>query len=238
MDNKIASPSALHPMLWVAAISVTLLSLAGIASLTGLLPPMHTPAAVSTAVPADTASPAVSSVKPAVPELPVAAKAPEAKPAVVQHKPAKRSVVAHNEARPAAALPPPAGAGVPPDYVTSRPVSAAAPACANCGLVSGVRQVSREGQGSGLGAVAGGVLGGVLGNQVGNGSGRTLATIAGAVGGGLLGNRVEKTQRESIVYQTSVRMDDGSTQVIETGSAPSWRNGDPVRLIDGAIVPR
>lgn len=232
MDNQIASPSSLHPMLWIAAISVTLLSLAGIASLTGLLPAMHTPSAMSTAVPADTASPAVSVVKPAVPEAPVAAKTPEAKPAAVQHKPVKRTVVAHNEARPGAALLPTAAAGVPPDYAAAR-----AP-CANCGLVSGVRQVSREGQGSGLGAVAGGVLGGVLGNQVGNGNGRTLATIAGAVGGGLLGNKVEKTQRESVAYQTSVRMDDGSTQTIETSSAPSWRNGDPVRLIDGAIVPR
>jgi outer membrane lipoprotein SlyB len=105
-------------------------------------------------------------------------------------------------------------------------------------VISGIKQIAREGQGSGLGVVAGGLLGGVLGNQVGNGRGRTLATIAGAVGGGYVGNRVEKSQRETVAYQISVRMEDGTEQVIEANSTPAWRTGDQVKLVNGAIVSR
>jgi uncharacterized protein YcfJ len=38
----------------------------------------------------------------------------------------------------------------------------------------------------------GAVVGGVLGNQVGQGSGKTVATILGALGGGYLGNEIAK----------------------------------------------
>jgi len=256
MENKIASASSMHPMLWVAAISVTLLSFAGIASLTGLLPLKSEPvpavsapvASVGTALPAYAPPPPVPTPAPATADAPVAPVAQEsataAVPPVAHHKTAKKKVVAHNAPSvqsPATAVPPPLGAGVPPDYAPPPPETSAAPVashCANCGVVSSVRQISREGQGSGLGAVAGGVLGGVLGNNVGNGNGRTLATIAGAVGGGFLGNKVEKTQRQTVGYQISVRMEDGSTEVIEANTAPPWRSGDHVKLVNGAIVSR
>jgi len=39
-----------------------------------------------------------------------------------------------------------------------------------------------------VGIATGAVVGGLLGNQVGGGNGKTLATVAGAVGGGYLGN--------------------------------------------------
>ncbi len=47
-------------------------------------------------------------------------------------------------------------------------------------------------QNSPVGIGVGAVIGGLLGSQVGNGNGRTLATIAGAVGGGYVGNEVAK----------------------------------------------
>ncbi len=250
MENKIAS-SSLHPMLWVAAISLTLLSFAGIASLTGLLPTksaaLQTISVNETApVYAALAPAAVPAPPPALPPVEVVAEtAPEALPAVVPppavKKPVKKKVVAQASPHPPAETPPQIGSGVPPDYAPPSPIVTTPPApppCTNCGVISGVRQVAQEGQGSGLGVIAGGLLGGLLGNQVGNGKGRTLATIAGAVGGGYVGNRVEKSQRETLAYQISVRMEDGSDQVVESSSAPSWRTGDHVKLVNGSIVSR
>jgi outer membrane lipoprotein SlyB len=251
METKTSSSSSLHPMLWVAAISLTLLSFAGIASLTGLLPTKS--AAVST-IAANETVPVYAALAPAaVPTpplaLPPAAIAPEPAPEVlpieaplpVVKKPVKKKVVAQATPHLPAETPPHIGSGVPPNYAPPPPVVTAPPApppCSNCGVISGIRQVAQEGQGTGLGVVAGGVLGGLLGNQVGNGKGRTLATIAGAVGGGYVGNRVEKSQRETVAYQISVRMEDGTDQVIESSSAPAWRTGDHVKLVNGAIVSR
>jgi outer membrane lipoprotein SlyB len=92
---------------------------------------------------------------------------------------------------------------------------AAAPVCANCGVVESVRTVTKKGQGTGVGAVAGGVVGGVLGNQVGKGNGRTAMTVLGAVGGGFAGNEVEKRARSVTVHEVRVRMDDGTLRTIE-----------------------
>jgi outer membrane lipoprotein SlyB len=91
---------------------------------------------------------------------------------------------------------------------------AAAPACANCGVVEAVTAVRHEGEGSGLGAVAGGVLGGVVGHQIGGGNGKKAMTVLGAVGGGLAGNEIEKRQRATTSYQVQVRMADGSLRSV------------------------
>jgi outer membrane lipoprotein SlyB len=87
--------------------------------------------------------------------------------------------------------------------------------CHNCGTVTAVTPIEREGNASGTGAVAGGVLGAVVGNQVGQGDGKTVATILGAIGGGLAGNAVEKKMKKETVFQVQVRMDDGSTRSFE-----------------------
>lgn len=137
----------------------------------------------------------------------------------------------------APAVPPSFGTGVPPDYVPPSTASApVAPRCADCGVVASIRQLTHEGEGSGLGAVAGGVLGGVLGSNVGRGDGRTLATIAGAVGGGMLGNKIEKSQKQSVSYQITVHMEDGTDQLLDVATEPSWRIGDRVKLVNGRLV--
>lgn len=231
-----ASVTSLHPVLWVAAIAVTLLSLVGIASLTGLLPSRSEPAAVQASV---AAAPTPAAVPEAAPppavekSAPPAAAAPRAPALHATRKPTPEKPVP--AAPRVAALPPPAGAGVPPDYA---PPPAAPAKCVDCGVVAAVKQVAHEGQGTGLGAIAGGVVGGALGNNIGRGDGRTLATIAGMVGGGLLGNKLEKGQRQTVGYQVSVRFDDGSERMIEFGSLPSWRVGDRVRVLNGGLVAR
>ena len=105
-----------------------------------------------------------------------AAKAPEAKPA---RKPV-RHAAAPKRAEPAA---------------KPTQVAEAKPACADCGVIEGVREVEVKGKGTGLGAVAGGVAGALVGHELGGGNAKTLMGVVGAVGGAVAGNEVEKRAR-------------------------------------------
>jgi len=109
-------------------------------------------------------------------------------------------------------------------------------ACPNCGTVTDVKTVKKEGEGSGVGAVAGGVLGGVLGHQIGSGRGNTAATIVGAGAGALVGNEVEKNKGSTTAWDVRVRLDDGSTRTVRSTTQPSWRVGDKVRVENGKLV--
>ena len=111
----------------------------------------------------------------------------------------------------------------------------AAARCAECGVIESVREVDTKGSGSGVGAVGGGVLGGLLGNQVGGGRGKDVMTVVGVVGGAVAGNEVEKRVKATKSYDVTVRMSDGSSRVISEATQPSWRNGDKVKIVNGAI---
>ena len=184
-----------------------------------IAPPVSAPAplGVASAAPAVAVLPAPV-VAPAV--VPSTAPASMPKKAAV---PAQRShtatkSVAQSPARRAVTTPP-----APDGYTGNGPtVTSTAPAapvfkpiCANCGTVSAVTPIQRDGTGSGGGAIAGGVLGAVVGNQVGDGGGKALATILGAVGGGFAGNAVEKKMKKETVYEVQVQMEDGNTRRFE-----------------------
>jgi outer membrane lipoprotein SlyB len=129
-----------------------------------------------------------------------------------------------------------AAASSPAPVAPAAPVEVAAPAsCANCGVIESVREVDTKGTGSGLGAVGGGVVGGLLGNQVGAGRGKDVMTVVGVVGGALAGNEVEKRVKTTKSYAITVRLNDGSSRVIHEAGLPTWRTGDKVKVIDGAI---
>jgi outer membrane lipoprotein SlyB len=117
---------------------------------------------------------------------------------------------------------------------TPAPVHVAA-ACLQCGVIESVREVDAKGEGSGLGAVGGAVVGGLLGSQVGGGRGKDVMMVAGAVGGGLAGNEIEKRVKTSKSYSITVRLEDGSTRVVNQATAPAWRAGDKVKFVDGVI---
>jgi outer membrane lipoprotein SlyB len=105
--------------------------------------------------------------------------------------------------------------------------------CGHCGAVTGVKQVTIQGeQANVLGSIAGGVLGGVLGHQVGGGRGRDLATVAGALGGAYAGNRIQNNMNKKIVYRVSVRMDNGTTRTFDYAEDPGLRTGTRVK-VDG-----
>jgi outer membrane lipoprotein SlyB len=98
---------------------------------------------------------------------------------------------------------------------------------------TGNRRTRREG--TGLGVVGGAVVGGVIGHQIGGGRGKDLATVAGAVGGAVAGNEIEKRAKSTKSYAITIRLDDGSSRVINETNPPTWRPGDRVEVADGTI---
>jgi uncharacterized protein YcfJ len=235
-------PSRTHPVIIVAAIAVIVFAAVGAAALTGYLPiaksftnPLNTasPAQQQGTVPPDSmvqaAAPPVAAPQPdaAKPSLAIAPPPPPSPPtsnassgpsAPNYSEPAPRNVVASNAPAP---LPPPAPK-----------------VCRNCGTVSGITPIEKQGESSGAGAVLGGVVGGVLGHQVGSGRGRDVATVAGALGGAYVGNQVEKNKNTVVAWEVHVRLEDGTNQVMRYTSQPAFRVGDRVRVKDGQLLAR
>jgi len=87
------------------------------------------------------------------------------------------------------------------------------------------------------GTVIGGIAGGVIGHQIGSGRGNTAATIAGAIGGAVIGNEIEKQQTQATRYRVTVRLDTGSSLILDELRELDLRVGDRVR-IDGNHVRR
>jgi outer membrane lipoprotein SlyB len=200
--------SRIHPLVAAAAVGVLVVSLVGVAAMTGMLPNSN-------------------ANKQSVAELNAAAdqKAAEAKAADEQAAKAREAArIAANKAA--------AKAG------DDDRVAQAAAVCHNCGRVESVRTVQTAAKPSGVGVVGGAVVGGLLGNQVGGGTGRTLATVAGAVGGGYAGNEIEKRTRTATTYQVRVRMEDGNIRSFPFNNPPQWREGDRVRVVDGYLKER
>lgn len=107
--------------------------------------------------------------------------------------------------------------------------------CTDCGQIESVREIVTRGEATGLGVVGGAVVGGAIGNQVGAGRGKDLATVASAVGGAVAGNEIEKRAKSTKSYAITVRLDDGSSRVINETNPPTWRPGDQVKVTNGAI---
>lgn len=222
-----------HPLLLVAAASVTILSLAGVGVLAGWLPGPGARTADPVRVAAATA-PAPISIQQTV-TVPKEQAKPASKPVERATSVSRRAEQAPTYTR-AAARQEPA-----PEYaVAPAPTSVASPQrqaiCADCGVVEAVREVPLEAKGSGGGAVAGGLVGGLIGNQMGRGATRDIATVLGAVGGAFAGNHLEKTVKESKRYDVMVRFEDGSTRTFSSDTPPAWHNGDRVRLQNGLLI--
>jgi outer membrane lipoprotein SlyB len=80
------------------------------------------------------------------------------------------------------------------------------------------------------GTVVGGVAGGVIGHQIGSGRGNAAATIAGTIGGAMIGNEIHKRQAQATRYRIIVRLDSGSTVVVDDMQDGNLRVGDRVRV--------
>lgn len=254
MNTIAPSHTRPHPVVWVAALSVTAFSLVGVASLAGWLPSSGaTPAPAPETPAANTDSPPAPATLTALP----AATAAEAAPATVVEpaRPTKAEVVRkpradtpaaqHTSRHDTAPAPRQASgkdlAAVQAPQVDPYPVAhsepqPAIPVCSDCGVVDSVRPIEVAADASGLGAAGGGVVGGLLGSQIGKGGGKTLATILGVAGGAYAGHQIEKSQRKTTRYEISVRMADGSVRVHTQDAQPGWRTGDKVKFSDGGLV--
>jgi outer membrane lipoprotein SlyB len=216
----------IHPLVAGAAIAVILVSLTGIAAMTGMLPSSHGGSAPAAEQVAGSVGAAAAASSPA---------------ALVEQKPeADQAPTATADKSEAAAEPKqPTSPTVNAKESHARRTARSEPAiCHSCGRIESVQAIQQAAQPSGVGIVAGAVLGGVLGNQVGGGNGRKLATVAGAVGGGYAGNEIEKRSRGSTTYQVRVRMEDGNIRSFPFAQQPAWNVGDRVRVVDGHLTSR
>ena len=240
-----------HPMILVAAASVTALSLTGVAALSGWLPqhgsaanspmaplaavlPAEAPRAASahkTDGPTTLAIPSGSriTVEPKARARPVAS-APQEGGYTRVSQPANDNGIYVENARPATAPAPVQAQNTPQPYGQQPAI------CNECGTVESVREISNKGEGTGLGAVAGGVLGGLLGSQIGGGNGQKAMAVVGAAGGAFAGHEVEKRMRGETLYEITVRFDDGRTRTYTEAQATQLQNGDRVRLANGHLT--
>jgi outer membrane lipoprotein SlyB len=250
--------SPTHPLLLVAAASVTLFSLAGTGILAGWLPGPGVRGATPIPITATSAAAPVVSRKglPAAQEklrpvdklvesatisdqrnAPLPAPVPEAKAIAVSHPAPSLAVSPAPSARDTASG---SAGGITYAAASTEPayrVAAPAPTpCNECGVVEAVREIAVEPKGSGGGAIAGGLLGGLVANQIGKGSTRSIATVLGAAGGAYAGNYIEKSLKEGKRYEVLVRFEDDSTQTFSSDSAPVWRSGDRVKLQNGLLT--
>jgi len=227
----------LHPLLTAAAVSVTVFSAVGVASLTGLIPhslgsQKQDTAAVTAAqepaypqAPAEVAKPVEPAITPpASPKKPPVKRAAAPKPA---------TPVAYNDY----GTPPP-----PPPYAQApaAPVATPKPMAqpGNLATVQAVREVKDAGESTALGPIAGGIAGAVLGNQIGRGHGsQKVITVLGAAGGAVAGNAIEKQARGTAHWEVDVRRDDGTNETVRSDVAPSYQPGQRVRLVDGKLQP-
>ena len=111
-------------------------------------------------------------------------------------------------------------------------------ACPECGTVTSVKTVKKEGEASGGGAVLGGVVGGVIGHQIGSGRGNTAATVAGAAGGAYAGHQIEKNKKSTNEHQVVVKLENGSTRTFRYADATSYKVGDKIKVVDDKLVRR
>ena len=111
----------------------------------------------------------------------------------------------------------------------------AAPACPECGTVTGIREVEKPRK-YGAGTATGAVIGGVLGYAIGGHHNRTAGTVVGAAGGAVAGNVIENRAGENNTYEIGVQFDDGRTAVYHQDSHPGWSQGSRVRLVNGSLT--
>ncbi len=109
---------------------------------------------------------------------------------------------------------------------------------ADLGTVTAVTPIRSIEKPSGAGAVIGGVLGAAVGHQIGDGTGRKVATVVGAVGGAKVGHEIEKDRNTRITgYRIDIRFDDGRQTSITRSQAGAFATGQRVRMSHGEVLP-
>jgi outer membrane lipoprotein SlyB len=113
--------------------------------------------------------------------------------------------------------------------------AARAPACPQCGTVTGIREIEKPRK-YGAGTATGAVIGGVLGYAAGGSHHRGAGTVVGAAGGAVAGNVIENRAGANNTYEIGVQFDDGKTGVFHQDSHPGWNQGSRVKVVNGALT--
>ncbi len=223
----------LHPLIATAACAVILVSLVGVAAITGLLPDSRGNTAPLSAVSENTLDIGNADKPAAADDAPLASKLVADK---LAEEPVKRASIPKPAPKPQPvrqAKSQPAVQPITRPAPYQPPVAARAPTCHSCGRVESVYAVAGSGN-SGIGVAAGTVVGGLLGNKIGKGNGRKVATVAGAIGGSLAGLEVER--RIGTSYEVRVRMEDGQVRTFPYDNQPAWQSGDRIRVVNGYLT--
>ena len=84
-----------------------------------------------------------------------------------------------------------------------------------------------------VGRVLGGIAGAVIGRQVGQGSGRTVATVGGAIAGVLIGGEIGR--RIDAANQACIGQ---ALEFAPAGQRVQWDNGTQYAVVPGRVVTR
>jgi uncharacterized protein YcfJ len=191
MEAIKTTANRIHPLMAAAAASVIIVSLAGTAAITGILPssnsaPQAQPAALMTSQPGMQAYPGTAA--------PVAVTNAYGQP--VQGAYVQPASAMYAQPMTAAVQPAPAAAPVViketiikevPAKPAPRPRTVVHHTYARNDYAPAPRPAPQPNY---IGIGTGAVIGGLIGNQVGGGNGKKLATVAGIIGGGYLGNQM------------------------------------------------
>jgi len=115
--------------------------------------------------------------------------------------------------------------------------SQAPPPCSDCGVVSSVTPVRKEGQAGWAGTLGGAAAGGLAGNQFGKGKGNIAMTALGVVGGAFAGREVEKQVTADTVYQVTVNMDSGGQRTVTVANGQGLAPGTRVHVDGNSLLP-
>ena len=211
----------LHPLLTAAAISITVFSTVGVASLTGLLP--QSIGSQKEAAPLEIPQETAKALEPVIaqPVTQPAAK-PVKKPVAKVSKPRQVEPAVYREIAEA-------------PRVAEAPQPVVQPG--NLGTVQAVREVKQPGEHTAVGPIAGGVAGAVIGSQIGGGNGKKVMTVLGALGGAMAGKHIEKQARAITRWEVDVRHDNGMQETVFSDVAPPYGAGARVRVVDGKLQP-
>jgi outer membrane lipoprotein SlyB len=81
------------------------------------------------------------------------------------------------------------------------------------------------------------LVGGLLGSHVGGGTGQVIASTTGSVIGSVAGGSAASKASTKLVWQVSVRFEDGIDRAITVDQRPDYRPGDRVIVSNGSISP-
>ncbi|HEY8023863.1 MAG TPA: glycine zipper 2TM domain-containing protein [Burkholderiaceae bacterium] len=206
----------IHPLMAGAAIAVILVSLVGVAAITGVLPGARGQAQPGLI---DSTGHIQDANTPVGVALPTGTQGNTSGAATLSQN--AQGAAPQNTQAP-----------------VNEPVPRQVAACQSCGTVESVQSIEHQARPSGVGAVAGALIGGVIGNRFGGGNGRALTTVAGAVGGGVAGNAIEKHGNTTVSYQVRVKMENGKVRTFPYAAQPGWNAGDRVQVVNGTLSSR